>query len=173
MKKIKAPVRIDPVYACESIDKVINVANVKDLSHFEVRLAKAEIAKSISAIDDSLDVAYRRDSLLPGDPNYLPIDASWSHRARKMRKCFLILYLALREQEANHEPTALEIEARHFVQKHKRRVQRQALQLEAFIELLQEELGESAVDSLIGKAAVIADDRVARNVIPHHGFFDN
>lgn len=173
MKKIKLPNVIDPTYACESIGKIISVPMVPSLSNLEVKLAKTEIAKSISAIDDSLNIAYKRDSLDPDDPNYLKIDADWSRRARKMRKCLLVLYLALKEQEQGSTPTALEVEARHVVQKTRRRAARQALQMEAFLELLHDELGEDAVDNLIGKSAVIADDRVEQGRKPNFAFFDD
>lgn len=170
---IKVPNYIEPVFPSHALKKVVSEDNVSSLTRQELHVVRSEINQSLFSIERELDVAETRAALPEDHFNYKPINQNWKARICRMRTSLVVLNNAIREQLGNRELEPFEIEAKDVVARKRRRLRRQQFQIDAFIELVADQLGDKVVDTLIKQSAAIADERTGNEGLEAPDFFFN
>lgn len=174
-KRINLPIYLDGSYPSDSLKRAIRKSDIADMTLSEARSVRSEVSEAILVIERDLEVAKTLNALPPDHPKYHPINEVWATRAQRMRKCLLAI---LREASkrigserdsnyADYEKEADQINAANAM-----RHRRQRLQIQAFIDLVSDQLGEQAVDQMIRQAATIADDAIGSDTPTPECFFD-
>lgn len=161
-RKIELPAYIDGAFPSDSLKRVITRSSLIELTKRELRIVKSEISETILAIDRDLEVAKTRAALPPESRNYKSMNESWRTRAKRMRECLLFLFHEIsreliRRSESPDGLSTYEVEAEQLVSRHNKRDRRQRFLVQAFVDLVAEELGSHKLDELLRKAATLAD----------------
>jgi copper chaperone CopZ len=162
--KITLEQAVEPHFASRSLGVDLTPDTVPLLTTEERAVAMAEVSCAIQQTSENMNLARARAALPKTHTQHAPLDESWLNRAKRFLRCAVEIQRCLRGISGPDAPevSSVEVEVRRKINSINRRHRRQQLQVDAFIDLIAEQIGEQAVEAFIAKAGAIADDRVDR-----------
>jgi hypothetical protein len=157
-RSITLPPSRPATYPCETINKVISEDTLPALTAAERRCAYGELLQALSAIQIEIQVATDKAVLPVSHINYQAMDQRWLSRAKILRSAVGSLLWQIRQYDRSLAPHAIEVEAIEMRRKADRRHSRQQYYVDAFTDLVAEEIGEDRLIELLKQAGAEADE---------------
>jgi hypothetical protein len=158
LRKVKLSADRDPAYPCYAINKVLTHDTLHELNKTERKAAISELEMGIWSITTDLNLAYAKSQIDPMEDGYCSLNAEWVRKAKHLRHCLASLSAEIKMIDKASKPTTLEAKAARRRRHNTARFNEKQLQINHFLELACEILGENVVEDMLDKAEDMAVD---------------